>query len=303
MKQRLLLSLGVTVFAAATLPTMPACGGGGGGSPDAAPNIEILEPEPTGAPTATVLAADTELGCLGKPADAPTGTAVELPGYVRTLADPTAETPPPVAKVEAFTAGGDALGSGFADPTKQGRVAVSVSFTGGGFDGYVMVTEAGYLDYRFQTNRPISAATVNGYAWLVTADEVATWATTLGVTADPAKGILVGGVQDCQAFALENIVVQVNSVTDGVQYPDGPTPVVCPTGASCARPFTAVAGATYTNETGRFLLPNVAPGPVTVKAFGRLTAGGPLTLIATIQTNVAAGGITAVSLLPRMGAE
>jgi hypothetical protein len=276
---------------------------GGGGDPDAAPPVETLDPEPAGAPTGTVLVSDPDLACMGRPEMPAAGSSIELTGYVRTLADPTATAAPPAARVEAFTPGGSMLGFGFADISKQGRVAIPVSFTGDGFDGYAVVTQDGYLDYRFQTSRLVSDTDFDGYAWLVTPAEVDTWATSLGVTVDGGAGILLGSALDCQAFALENVVVQIDGATDGVYYPDGPTPVDCPTLQTCDRPFAAAAGATFTNDTGRFLMANVAPGPVVVKIFGRLANGGPLTLIARIDTEVTAGAITAVGMRPRMGVD
>lgn len=278
------------------------CGGGGGGQPDAAPNVEVLDPEPAGAPTGIVVATDTDLSCLGKRPTPASGSAVELTGYVRTLDDPTAQAAPPAATVQAYTAGGDLLGTDYADASKQGRVAISVSFQGDGFDGYTVVSDPAYLDYRFESSRLVTSPEVNAFVWLVNDADVATWESTLGITQDAGNGILFGSVQDCLAFALENVVVQVSGSTDGIYYPDGPAPSVCPTGAACPRPFAAADG-TYTNDTGRFFLPNVPPGPVTVKVFGRLTAGGPLTLLSSIQTQVTAGAITGVAMLPRMGAE
>lgn len=285
---------------ALVLATLAGCPGNGGGEPDAEP-VEILDPEPAGAPTGTVQVSTPALSCLGKPVDAPTTSAVELPGYVRLLSDPTALAAPPAAQVDAYTAGGELLNTGFADPTKQGRIAVPVSFTGDGFDGYVVVTQTGYLDYRFQTNRAVNVPQVNGYAWLMTSGDVDTWEGTLGVSQLDTNGILLGSVFDCEAFPLENVVITIEGDASGVYYPDGPTPSACPTGVTCAQPFANAAGATYSNGTGRFFAANQPPGNITVKAFGRLTSGGPLTLLASIDTVITADAITAVALQPRTG--
>lgn len=279
------------------------CPGGGGGDPDAAPPVETLDPEPAGAPTDTVQVSDPDLACMGRPEMPAAGTAIELTGYVRTLADPTATASPPAARIEAYTPADSLLGFGFADPSKQGRVAVPVSFSGDGFDGYAVITQEGFLDYRFQTNRLVTDTDFDAYAWLVTQAEVDSWAEYLAVVVDSGSGILIGSAMDCQAFALENVVVQVDGATDEVYYPDGPTPQECPTLQACARPFAPATDATFTNDTGRFLMANVPPGPVVVKLFGRLADGGPLTLIAAIDTEVAAGAITSVGLRPRMGIE
>ncbi|HTM19559.1 MAG TPA: hypothetical protein VL172_03595, partial [Kofleriaceae bacterium] len=200
---------------------------GGGSQPDASPPAEVLDPEPAGAPTATVDVSQPELTCMGVVETPATGSAVELTGYVRTLADPTAVSPPPAARVDVYTPAGSVLGFNFADASKQGRVAVPVSFAvgDGGYIGYAVVTMDGYLDYRFQTNRLVTDSDFDGYTWLVTQAEVDAWAAGAGVTVDPGNGILLGSILDCQAFALENVVIQVAGATDGVRYPDGPTPL------------------------------------------------------------------------------
>lgn len=277
--------------------------GGGESAPDAAPPVETLSPEPAGAPTATVQGEFTDLACLGNNAPDPAqGGAVELTGYVRTFADPTAMETPPAAQVEAFSPSGQSLGSTSADASKDGRVALSVPVTEKGFDGYVVASQAGYLDYRFQSNLPVTAALADGYAWLVTQAEID--GLTSGITLEPGKAIVVGGVHDCKVlFGIENVVVVVNGSTDNVYYLDGPDPASCPTNQSCASPFAVADGATYTNETGRFAVVNLDPGTVTIKTFGRLTAGGALTLLSSIQTEVAANQINAVGLGPRISNE
>jgi len=54
----------------------------------------------------------------------------------------------------------------------------------------------------------------------------------------------------------------------------------------------------FTTDTGRFVVPNVPPGPVQVEAYGRLEDGGPLVLLSRIEATVEAGRITAVDLQP-----
>jgi len=254
------------------------CGDDDGGEPDAKPR-EILDPEPAGAPTSL---ADGRLTCLDNnaPAD-PTGAAVELTGYVRTFADPAASADPPAAQVEAFTATGTSLATGFADSAKDGRISVSVPIGDDGFTGYVKVTDAAYLPYRFQTNRGVTQAEANGWTWLVTQAEVDSMATDLGVTQSAGNGIVVGSVHDCDNFGVAATVVQVNGETDGVFYTAG---------------FTVSDSATYTDASGRFVVPNVPPGTATIKAFGRLANGGKLTLLSSIQVDVTAGEISAVGL-------
>ena len=55
--------------------------------------------------------------------------------------------------------------------------------------------------------------------------------------------------------------------------------------------------------SGRFAIPNVDAGPLTVQAFGRLMPGEPLLLLGRADVTVSADAITAVDLQPRAGAE
>ena len=273
-------------FLLALLSTPFVLAGGCGGDDDAADAVvvETLVPEPAGAPAEV---ADGRLPCLGNnDPGAPDGTVIELVGYVRTYADPTAAAPPPAAAIDAFNAGGTALGSGFADPSKDGRVALSVPVQQDGFTGYVIITAPGYVDYRFQTNRPVAATEANGWTWLVTPAELDSFAIALGTTVDPARGHVIGGVHDCDNFGVGSAVITVGGASEGISYLDT---------------FDVNATRTFTDPGGRFLMPNVAPGPVVVKAYGRLAAGGPLTLLSSVQTVVTAGAITAVALQPRVG--
>jgi hypothetical protein len=175
-------------------------------------------------------------------------------GYVRTLADPTA--PPPRRRGSRPSPNRQPV-TGFADGAKQGRVAVPVSFAGDGFDGYAEVTQDGYLDYRFQTNRLVSDTDFDGYVWLVTLAEVDAWATELGVTVDPAAGILLGSVLDCQAFALENVVPGGRGPRPHYGWTD-PDGLSDPAGV---RPAVRRRLRHLHHQTGRFLLANVGrPG-------------------------------------------
>jgi len=259
-----------------------ACGGDDDDdAADAAP-AEILTPEPTGAPTAV---ADGRLTCMGSntPDPADPGT-LELTGYVRTLADPGATAEPPAVEVEAFSAGGAPIGSAFSDPSKDGRIAVSVPVQAEGFTGYVLVDDAAYLPYRFQSNRATTSTSVNGWAWLVTQADVDQWATDLGITYDSSRGVLIGSIHDCVNFGIGATVLQVDGETGGVFYSSG---------------FDAAVGDTFTDASGRFIVPNLPPGNTVIKAFGRLVAGGPLTLLASGEAEVVAGTITSVDLQPR----
>ncbi len=259
------------------------------GCPSAAPPttqdqlVETL-PDPANAPVAI---ADGRLNCLGQAQPAATAGALELTGYVRTLADPDGLQPVPAATVEAFLPDGTSLGSTGADVTKRGRVSLSVPVQASGFAGYAVVQQAGYLDWRLQSSRPKTTTDLDGWAFLTTQTEVNSRAATLGITPAAGTGLLVGAVHDCDGFGVANAVVVVGTGTQAVDYVEG---------------FDVAATRSYTSSTGRFAVANLPPGAITVKAFGRLKAGGPLTLLSAAQATVTVGAMTAVDLAPRTDA-
>jgi hypothetical protein len=250
-----------------------------------ADEVEILDPEPAGAPTGVV---DGRLSCLGDNAPpAPIGGAVELTGYARTLADATAEDEPPEFEVEVVSASGTTLETVVSNVGNDGRVTVTVPIPDTGFEGWAMITADTYVDLRFQSSRPTTDTASSGWAWLATQAELDDAAANLGQTLD-SGGVLVGASHDCDGFGMENVVIVVDGDAEAAYYVEG---------------FSAVDTRTFSATNGRFAVPNVGPGAVVVKAFGRLEAGGPLTLLSSISTSVAAGGMTAVALEPRVGLE
>lgn len=249
---------------------------------------EILDPEPPGAPEGMV---DGRLTCLGDNASPPAvSTTLELTGWVRRWADPEAEEEPPATQVEAFSPSGTSLGVAFTNPSpgQDGRVAVTVPITSDGFSGYVMITHDGYVPVRFHNSRPVTNTDFSGWIWLATQDEIEQVAAGLGLEIEAGTGILVGASHDCDAFGMSNVVVQVDGSTDGIYYVEGWDPV---------------ASRTFSAPSGRFALPNLPPGPFTVKAFGRLELGGPLVLLSRVDGEIVADTITEVALEPRVGVE
>lgn len=259
-----------------------ACDGEGTPETDAPIEVETLEPEPAGAPTDVV---DGRTGCLDTYViGAPAGTALELTGYVRTLADPTATSEPPPATVEVFDASGSSLGEAFSDPTRTGRTSVSVPVASDGFTGYAEIEATGYLPERFSVSVPIADTAASAWVFLATSGERDQIAGDLGVATGDADAILVGSVHDCDGFGAGNVVVTLDRSADGVFYVEG---------------FAPTAARTFTSSTGRFALGGLAPGSTRVEAWGRLEAGGPLSLLGAIDATLEAGVITAVSLEPR----
>ena len=247
-------------------------------------NVETL-PDPAGAPTGVV---DGRLTCMGQPPPTGTAGALELTGYVRTLADPDGLQPVPTATVEAFMQDGTSLGTAGVDVTKRGRVSISVPVKASGFDGYAVVQQAGYLDWRLQSSRAKTSTDLDGWAFLATQAEIDSRATALGLSPTAGTGILVGAVHDCDGFGVSNAVVVLSTGSQTVHYVEG---------------FDVTAARSYTSSTGRFVVANLPPAPVTVKAFGRLKAGGPLTLLSSAQVTILSGKMSAIDLAPRIGAQ
>ena len=276
--QRLLIAAAAVV---ATSSLLAGCPGGDD------PNVpaETLDPEPAGAPTEL---AEGRLSCLGKnKKPPPDGTNLVLPGWARMLSDPTNTSgAQPEAQAEAFDADGVSLGTGFSN-TGNGRTAISVPIRSAGFEGHVRVTADGYLPTALYSSHPYTSTAVAGWVWMATPDEVAMHATTAGVTVEAGKGILAGAVHDCDVFGVANAVIRHGDSTDGVIYYEG---------------FAPGTG-TFTAANGRFVIPNVDPGPVTVAAFGRVEAGGPLLLLSSADAVVTADEITMVDLQPRASVE
>lgn len=249
--------------------------------------VQILSPEPAGAPTES---ADGRLSCLGsnEPLDA-VGTGITLPGWARTLADPTnTGDAQPAARVDVFDASGAPLGTAFSD-TSNGRVAVSVSVRSAGFDGWVEITATGYIDMTFFSSRRITSDAVAGWVWLTTPEERDSHAAASSITLEAGTGILVGAVHDCVVFGTANVVIRYGGDrTDGVVYFNG---------------FDPAPGDTFTSASGRFAIANLPPGPLVVDAFGRLMPGEPLILLSRADVTITADEITVVDLQPRAGVD
>lgn len=292
--KKVLAACTILLLASAAAP-LAACGDDGGGSDGGDTGGDTDEPgDPEtladfdGAPTESVDGPSTRLTCLGdNQPESPTDSVLQLTGYVRTLADPDADEEVPSATVEAFAADGTSLVTGFADPSKSGRVAVSVPVTDAGWTGYAIASHDGYMSWRFQSSRAVTSTAVNGWAWLTTTAERDALADDLGVTVEADTGILVGTVHDCDVFGTEFAVVTVDGDRSGVYYIEG---------------FAPVEGRTWTSSTGRFVVPNLTPGAYEIKAWGRLEAGGELVLLSVVaDATVEAGQMTAISLQPRVG--
>lgn len=257
------------------------CGGNGGDPSDEGPT---LTPEPPGSPTDPV---QGRFECLGKNTPPPpTGSSLTLPGWVRSFDDPTnGSGKQPAARVEAFDETGASLGTAFSDGG-SGRVAILVPVRAAGFLGTIVVSAPGFLDVRFSSSRATTGTAVAGWVWLLTRERVDRLGSEIGTAADPAKGIVVGAVHDCDSFGAGNALVRVASSTAGVTY---------------FADFTAAAGRTFTAESGRFALPNLEPGPVTVEAYARTDRAGPLRLLGRADVKAVAGTVTAVDIQPRAG--
>ncbi len=268
---------------------LAGCPSDDNGDPPVKPKGEKLEPEPPGPPPPAP-DPDVRLTCVGSNAPkAMKGAVLELVGYVRALSDPDAKKAPPKAQITAYSNEGKQLSKPvFADVQegKDGRVTLPVPVKSEGFTGYAVVTHTGFLDWRLRNSRPLTTTEYDGWAWLTTPDEVKERGEALGITQSDDNGILLGAVHDCDGFGVQYSVVLVNGKTDGIYYVEG---------------FDLVTDRTYASDTGRWVMPNAAPGTYEIKAFGRLEKDGPLYLLSIVEATVEAGKMTAVSLQPRVG--
>ncbi len=214
--------------------------------------------------------------------------AIELNGYVRVLADPTAKKQPPAAKVAVFSKAGAELGEAFSDPSKAGRISVSVPVTSDGFSGHAIISHKGYLDTRLESSRPIISGDLAGWVWMATKAEVDTRAAKLSLKAEAGKGLLTGSVHDCDLFGVSNAVVTVDGKGDATRYTEG---------------FELSADRGWTSEAGRFAVAALPPGKALVQAWGKLKDGGPLVLLSTREVTIVADAITSVDLQPLTGKE
>lgn len=276
----------------ALTPALSVLGACPGGDDDDAVPVPILEPEPAGAPDDIADGLDrdgrTTLGCLGRnEPDPPEGTNLLLVGWARTLADPANDgEAQPSAQAEAFDETGASVGMAFSD-TGNGRVTITVPVRETGFLGSIQVQSDGFVDQRFRSSRPVTGTTAAAWTWLVTQAELDGMAADASVELEGGTGILVGSVHDCDVFGVANAVIRAGGSTEGVFFFDE---------------FAVAPERTFTAESGRFAIPNVAPGVVTVEAFGRTRDGGPLELLSTAEVEVSAGMVSAVDLQPRVGA-
>lgn len=250
-----------------------------GDDTDPAP-VEVLDPEPIGAPTDPV---DGRWTCLGEEEHPSWGAgSLQLTGYIRTLADPTATVEPPAATIAAFDERENAIGTGFADPSHTGRVNLSVPVDAVGFKGHLVVTEPGYLDYRFQASRPFTTSYYAGWAWLTTPAERDAQALAVGADLPAGAQVLLGAVHDCDGFSVANAVITIDDATDGLYFVEG---------------FAPVNGRTFTTTSGRFIAPDIEGRHPVVAAWGRVEAGGPLQLLSRVEVT-GQDGASAVALEP-----
>ncbi len=275
------ITQGCFVSGAMWLLAMPGCDSGTSTPSTPAAAVETIA-DFAGAPTETVAGA---WACAGKAQGTATGGSIELNGYVRLLSDPDAKQPVPAATIEAFTADGASLAKSGADPSKAGRVSLSVAVMPTGFDGYAVISHDGFLDVRLQSSRKVVSTDMAGWAWLATQAEVDSRAKGIGIPLEAGKGLLVGAVHDCDGFGAANAVVVVGGkLENAVLYAEG---------------FDLVGARTFAADSGRFAVANLPAGPVTVKAYGRTKAGGKLQLLSKIDTTVVPGKMTAIDLAPR----
>ena len=111
------------------------------------------------------------------------------------------------ATLAAFRIGGATLGT---DTTQNGGIYQVTATTGGLPIEYLAASNAGYTDSRFFPRAALGKATSMPKFPLFATADAAAFPTTFGVTQDPAKGVAVIFVFDCQGSPIANATVTVS---------------------------------------------------------------------------------------------
>ena len=114
---------------------------------------------------------------------------------------------------------------------------------------YLDATLAGFLDLRFYPSVPVAATLENLELHMLTSSDASTYATTAGVALDPAKGVIMVRVVDCNRSPLIGGTISTS--------PRGPDVRYFADGAPSASAMT-------TDDSGLALIANVSAGAVTV---------------------------------------
>ena len=134
-----------------------------------------------------------------------------------------------------------------------------------------------YLDHRFYPAVPVSETLENLELHMMTAADTSAFASAAGVTLDPAKGLIVVRVVDCNGSPLVGGTVSTSPRSPDVRYfVDG----------------VPSASATTTDETGLAIIANVSAAAVTV------TGSYQGTSLRSHDVTVAANGIVETALQP-----
>lgn len=138
-------------------------------------------------------------------------------------------------------------------------------------------TLSGYLDLRFYPPAPVSKTIEDLELRMLSAADAQTYASAAGITLDPAKGMIVVGVVDCNTSPLVGGTVSTSPRGPDVRYfADGaPSP-----------------DATTTDGSGLALIANVTAASVTV------TGSYEGTSLRSHDVNVLANGVIQTALQP-----
>lgn len=199
------------------------------------------------------------------PTTAP-GTLI-ISGHIAAL---TTDASVPGAALEARLRAGDAI-AGTATADGSGNFVLAVSTGGVPFDGYLVLTQAGYVGTRLYVSKPVASNVQLGTVFLASPVAMSMIYTLQGLSRDLTKATILASARDC-------ILAPIGDA-DFV-FTQGGTPV---SGTIAELP---VPGVTFTMAL------NVPPGVTQVGAFFE-----GITL-STAHATTLAGQLTMVTILP-----
>ncbi|MEZ4400029.1 MAG: hypothetical protein R3B06_08420 [Kofleriaceae bacterium] len=296
-----------------------ACGGDDGGSIDAGTDIDAMVLENPGFPTPTMVTkanmntggvwtevGDADWSCLNTPsADQPSTQAIALSGKIRDFQDSANGVR--AATVTAFPgimlSGSSGTATSGDTAQTAGDYSMSLAMLPGGTTRFGFKVEAtGYLktyllnQYFNPANATqtrnidaISEGTANALPALV------------GISRDPAKGVLAGALRDCAGHEVSNAVATVSSTQGAVAHLTGAKTFY----------FSATNGLPVRNSqapvmsaNGLFVVLELPPqtAPAFIQVWGFRTAAdlaaGTLTLLSELPSPVEANAVITGSFEP-----
>jgi hypothetical protein len=134
----------------------------------------------------------------------------------------------------------------------NGTYTLSISTGGTPVDGYLQISNTGYITTYAYPPAPLAAnATESGI--LVTTSEFANLSTVANVTQDPSKGFIAVVVEDCAGAPIAGATISTNPAAGTIRYNSGGFPSSSATSTAAdgiAYAFNVTAGDVIVSATG-----------------------------------------------------